>query len=337
MKVVKTVCKFLCLFGAATIAFFSEAETVTYSDHPEAKAFIAEMVEKHGFDKDSLEQLFNEVKFKKNIIKLMTSPAEAKPWKDYRPILVTQQRAKQGQAFFRENRVALERAESLYGVPAEIIVAIIGVETRYGRITGSFRVVDALSTLAFDYPRRAKFFRKELAEFLVLARDEQIDPKSLKGSYAGAMGYGQFMPSSFRAYAIDFDGDGRKDIWNNPTDAIGSVANYFHRHGWKKNAIVTERATAKGNDYHEMLVKKRKDLIPKYKLTELIDAGFEPTEALEPDQKATAMMFDGAEGEEFWVGLHNFYVITRYNHSSLYAMAVYQLSLEIAEHYAVDG
>lgn len=337
MKVVKTVCKFLCLLGATTIASVSLAEAVTYSDHPETKAFIAEMVERHGFEKDKLEQLFSEVKFKKNIIKLMTSPAEAKPWKDYRPILVTQQRAKQGQAFYRENRVALERAESLYGVPAEIIVAVIGVETRYGRITGSFRVVDALSTLAFDYPRRAKFFRKELSEFLVLARDERVDPTSLKGSYAGAMGYGQFMPSSFRAYAIDFDGDGRRDIWNNPTDAIGSVANYFHQHGWKKNAVVTQRATAKGNDYHQLLVKKRKDLIPKYKLTQLIEAGFEPTRTLEPDQMATAMLLDGAEGEEYWVGLHNFYVITRYNQSSLYAMAVYQLSLEIAESNALGG
>lgn len=306
------------------------AETTTYANHPEADAFIEQMVKEHGFDRDSLTQLFSNTRYKKNIIKLMTSPAEAKPWKEYRPILVTEQRTKQGLKFMRENRAALARAEAAYGVPPEIIVAIIGVETRYGRITGSFRVIDALATLAFDYPRRAKFFRKELAEFLVLARDEKVDPQSLKGSYAGAMGYGQFMPSSFRAYAIDFDDDGRKDIWNNPTDAIGSVANYFHRHGWKQAAPVTERAIAEGNGYEELLVKKRKDLVPKRTLGELIAAGFKPSTELSPEQPATAMRLKGAEGDEFWVGLHNFYVITRYNHSALYAMAVYQLSQEIA-------
>ncbi|MCF7982431.1 MAG: lytic murein transglycosylase B [Pseudomonadales bacterium] len=306
------------------------AEPVTYADNPEVSAFIDEMVVQHGFDKASLQEVFSEAVFKEKIIKLMTSPAEAKPWKDYRSILVTEQRAKQGIEFMKEHGADLDRAESVYGVPAEIIVAIIGVETRYGRVTGSNRIIDALSTLAFDYPRRADYFRKELAEFLMLARDEGVDPLSLKGSYAGAMGYGQFMPSSFRAYAVDFDDDGHKDIWNNPTDAIGSVANYFHQHGWQKGGPVTERAIAEGDAYETMLVKKRADLMPIRSLADLIAAGFKPEKALVPEQPATAMRFEGAEGDEHWIGLHNFYVITRYNHSALYAMAVYQLSQEIA-------
>ncbi|MCB1662485.1 MAG: lytic murein transglycosylase B [Pseudomonadales bacterium] len=313
-----------------TVVPVSCAEPVTYATHPEASVFIDEMVKQHGFDRKSLQAIFNEAVFKEKIIKLMEAPAEAKPWKDYRPILVTEQRTKQGLEFMQEHSVALNRAESIYGVPAEIIVAIIGVETRYGRVTGSNRVIDALTTLAFDYPRRAEYFRKELKEFLMLARDEKVDPLSLKGSYAGAMGYGQFMPSSFRAYAVDFDGDGHKDIWNNPVDAIGSVANYFHEHGWQKNEPVTERALVDGKEYEPLLVKKRSDLTPTRSVAELIAAGFKPQQALAPEQPATAMRFAGAAGDEHWIGLNNFYVITRYNHSALYAMAVYQLSQEIA-------
>ncbi len=307
-------------------------DRVDYSEHPGADAFIQRMVSEHGFDRTYLEELFSKAIYKDRIIELMTSPAEAKPWREYRPILVTEQRVKQGQVFMRENIKALERAEAMFGVPAELIVAIIGVETRYGRVTGGFRVLDALSTLAFDYPRRSKFFSKELREFLIFTRDEKIDPTGLKGSYAGAMGYGQFMPSSYRAYAIDFDGDGRKDVWGNPVDAIGSVANYFHRHGWKPNQPVTSRAKPSGATRPGA----GDAPYPGHTLAEILAAGIAAEQQFSGEQPATLMKFEAVDGDEFWIGLHNFYVITRYNHSSLYAMAVYQLSREIGkQQYAI--
>lgn len=320
-----------CQLLLAVMAMHSHAETDNYGNHPQVSAFIDEMVAQHGFEREPLVRLFRDTQHNERVIELITSPAEAKPWREYRPILVTEQRTKQGVAFMRENRETLVRAEQTYGVPAEIIVAIIGAETRYGRVTGSYPVVEALATLAFDYPRRAEFFRKELKEYLILTREEEIDPRSLKGSYAGAMGYGQFMPSSFRAYAVDFDNDGHKDIWHNPVDAIGSVANYLYRHGWQQNGLVTEKAVPEGNSFEALLVKQRKDLVPKRTLAELIEKGFKPQNELPLQQPATAIHLEGAEGDEYWVGLHNFYVITRYNHSALYAMAVYQLSQEIAK------
>lgn len=333
------------LFVLATAVFSANsgcAKDVSYAGHPAVVKFVGEMQAEYGFDAGQLTKLFAGVQRRDRIIELMTSPAEAKPWKDYRPILVNPQRVEQGLEFMREYRQTLLRAEKTYGVPWEIIVAIIGAETRYGRITGSYRVIDALATLAFDYPRRSDFFRKELAEFLVLAREEKLDPLSLKGSYAGAMGYGQFMPSSYRHYAVDFDGDGRRDIWDNPVDAIGSVANYFNKHGWMKGGPVVLAAKVTGDAYLPMLVQGRSDLVPKYKLGELIKAGFAPAQTPLPklsqkSQKVTAMRLEAEAGTEHWVGLHNFYVITRYNQSALYAMAVYQLSQEIARAAKVPG
>ena len=291
------------------------------------------MVQQHDFDREALEALFAQVNYKDSIIKAITRPAEAKPWKDYRKILVTEKRMQQGVEFWKENEAALARAEAELGVPAEVIVAIIGVETRYGRVMGGYRVMDALSTLAFDYPRRSKFFTKQLKEFLLLTREEQFDPLSLKGSYAGAMGFGQFMPGSFRNYAIDFDGDARKDIWKNRNDAIGSVANYFKAHGWKPDAPVVVKAELKGAEAEAALaehwVKTRKQLKPKLTLGELQALGLVVPAEYAPEQPATAMKFEIEDGHEYWVGLHNFYVITRYNISSRYGMAVYQLSQQI--------
>lgn len=313
----------------------SWAKISSYAEHPEALIFIDEMVANEGFDKDALLKIFSQVKYKEVTIKSKTSPAEAKPWSEYRKILVTPQRVEQGLKFWKQNKETLARAESVFGVPAEVIIAIIGVETRYGRITGRHRVLDSLATLAFDYPgKSSKYFRGELRHLLLLAQEEGFEPLELKGSYAGAMGYGQFMPSSFRNYAVDFDGDGRRDIWKNTVDAIGSVANYFHRHGWKKDGVVTVPAKVKGDEFRSLLVTKRKDLIPKYTLSQLIEAGFSPKGEYDTEQLATAMLLKGSNGDEHWVGLKNFYVITRYNHSALYAMAVYQLSLELAKkHY----
>lgn len=216
--------------------------------------FIAEMTRDYGFASEQLRDLFKQAERKQAILDAISRPAErVKPWKEYRPIFLTDSRVAQGVDFWRENEAALSRAEAEYGVPAEIIVAIIGVETFYGRNTGSHRVIDALSTLGFDYPPRQPFFRQQLKEFLLLTREEQVDPLTLKGSYAGAMGLPQFMPSSFRAYAVDFDGDGHIDIWNNPTDAIGSAASYFKQHGWAAGEPVVARAKVSGERFEEGL------------------------------------------------------------------------------------
>jgi membrane-bound lytic murein transglycosylase B len=302
-----------------------------YAEHEAATALIDELVAEEGFEREELQQLFAEAERKDSILEAIARPAEkTKPWYDYREIFVTDKREKQGLEFYREHSATLARAEQETGVPAEIIVAIIGVETYYGRITGSYRVIDALSTLAFDYPRRSEFFTKELKNFLVLSREQGLDPLTLKGSYAGAMGYGQFMPSSYRAYAIDFDGDGLTDIWNNPVDAIGSVANYFKAHGWRPGEQVVAVASAAPDVGEEWFIRTRADLKPRFTVAEFAVAGVTSTDELDPQASAVAMKFELEDGYEYWLGLHNFYVTTRYNHSAMYAMSVYQLSQRIA-------
>ena len=296
---------------------------------PNVEEFIAEMTRDYGFVGDQLRDLFKQAERKQAILDAISRPAErVKPWKEYRPIFLTDSRVAQGVDFWRENETALARAEAEYGVPPEIIVAIIGVETFYGRNTGSHRVIDALSTLGFDYPPRQPFFRQQLKEFLLLTREEQVDPLTLKGSYAGAMGLPQFMPSSFRAYAVDFDGDGRIDIWNNPTDAIGSAASYFKQHGWAAGAPVVARAKVSGERYEEGLTV---GLESQKKAGEMRSLGWQFDKAVADDTSITAFRLEGAEGDEYWLGLPNFYVITRYNRSVMYAMAVHQLSQMLAE------
>jgi peptidoglycan lytic transglycosylase B len=307
---------------------FSLSASADYLQHPEAKVFANRMVSEHGFDRAEVEALLVEATKKQSIIDAMTRPAErVKPWKDYRKIFIQEKRIEQGVNFWLENRDALKRASKEYGVAPEVIVAIIGVETFYGRIKGSYRVIDALATLSFDYPKRSAFFTKQLEQFLLLAREQNQAPLSLTGSYAGAMGYGQFIPSSYRSYAVDFDGDGFADIWNNTTDAIGSVANYFSKHGWQPGKNVVSRAHAKeGYDttwLNQLKLEKTLD--------ELAVMGFTPIKPLPGNLKALPMLLNGKQGEEFWLGLKNFYVITRYNHSRLYAMAVHDLSQLILE------
>ena len=307
------------LMGAAPAMAAGE-----YQNSPQVAEFIGEMTRDYGFAGEKLTELFNGVERKQAILDAISRPAErVKPWKDYRPIFVTDGRIKNGVAFWNQHAEALARAEKEYGVPAQIIVAIIGVETSYGGNTGSYRVIDALSTLAFDYPPRAPFFRKELREFLMLSREEQVDPASLKGSYAGAMGLPQFMPSSFRAYAVDFDGDGHINIWSDPTDAIGSVASYFKRHNWQPGQPVASRATVSGEQAEQGL---STGLDPEKNVAELRALGWNAAEPLNDDLPVTAVRLEGAEGAEYWMGLPNFYVITRYNRSVMYAMAVNQLS-----------
>jgi len=317
----------LALAGVCSLLQPAVAED--YKQSPQVAEFITEMTRDYGFAGEQLESLFAQVERKQAILDAISRPAEkVKPWKDYRPIFITDKRITQGAAFWKQHEATLARAEAEYGVPAEIIVAIIGVETFYGGNTGSWRVMDALSTLAFDYPPRAPFFRKELREFLLLTREEQVDPITLKGSYAGAMGLPQFMPSSFRAYAVDFDGDGHINIWTNPVDAIGSVASYFKQHRWQPGQPVVSAATVSGARVDEGLTV---GLDPVKNAGELRNLGWASVDPLADDVPVTAFRLEGATGDEYWLGLPNFYVITRYNRSVMYAMAVNQLAELLAE------
>ncbi|WP_371872603.1 lytic murein transglycosylase B [Gilvimarinus sp. DA14] len=297
-----------------------------YREHAETQKFIDKMVNEHGFERANLEALFANTERQERILELIARPAEkTKSWADYRKIFIQDKRISDGVKFWQENRNALARAEQVYGVPAEYIVAIIGVETLYGRVTGSYRVMDALSTLAFDYPPRSPFFTKELENYLILMREHGKDPLINKGSYAGAMGYGQFMPSSYRHYAVDFDGDDWPDIWNNTTDAIGSVANYFKQHGWQRGDFVTVRVRppAEIGDLPSP-INKPEQTVPDWQ-----KAGFTPVQSVPAEAPAVVVRLDGALGDEYWLSFINFYVITRYNRSAMYAMAVHQLAQAI--------
>lgn len=313
--------------GAGLLGLLGSASQVwagAYEGSPQVAEFVGEMTRDYGFASEQLVGLFREAERKQAILDAISRPAErVKPWKEYRPIFITDARVQKGVDFWNRNAEALARAEKEYGVPAQVIVAIIGVETFYGGNTGNYRVLDALSTLSFDYPPRAPFFRQQLKEFLLLAREEQVDPLSLKGSYAGAMGLPQFMPSSFRAYAVDFDGDGHIDIWGNPVDAIGSVASYFKRHGWVAGQPVVSRAQVRGDRVDEGLTE---GLDPVKNVGELRLLGWASADALRDEVPVTAFRLEGEAGPEYWLGLPNFYVITRYNRSAMYAMAVHQLS-----------
>lgn len=322
----KSPCLNLRDIAAVCVALLCSSSALAgdYQNSPQATALISEMTQDYGFADEQLNAVFADAVRKQAILDAISRPAEkTKQWKDYRPIFVTDARISKGVSFWQEHAETLARAENEYGVPAQIIVAIIGVETSYGGNTGSWRVIDALSTLCFDYPPRATFFCQQLKEYLLLARQEQVDPLTVTGSYAGAMGLPQFMPSSFRAYAVDFDNDGHIDIWTNPTDAIGSVANYFKQHGWTEGGEVVSRATVQGDKVDQGLTE---GIEPQLTMGQLRELGWSSSSALPDDLKVTAFRFDGAEGEEYWLGLPNFYTITRYNRSPMYAMAVYQLS-----------
>ena len=300
-------------------------------DTDSVNAFISKMIAVHHFDEAALNELFEVVEIKEDVIKKISSPAEGMPWYKYRKIFMTDARINDGVKFWQENDAALTAVEKQTGVPAEIIIAIIGVETSYGKKTGNYRVIDALSTLAFAYPPRSQFFLSELESFLLLCREEQMSPLMPVGSYAGAMGVPQFIPSSYINYATDFDNDGHRDIWHNNNDVIASVANYFVKHQWQVGQPIVIPAKAIDEKYKTALTKELKpDLrVEQLELLNLIISRPLPLNTkiklLAFEQKA----FGQKSGEELWVGLDNFYVITRYNHSPLYAMAVYQLSQAI--------
>lgn len=312
---------FVLLMGVNSLA------TADYTQHAEAIKFIDEMKASHQFTEEELNVWIKSAEKKQNILDAIARPAEkAKPWREYRPIFIQPQRVTAGVEFWNQHEKTLAQAEKQYGVEREIIVAIIGVETGYGKNMGGHRVIDALTTLAFDYPPRAPFFRSELMNYLLLTREQKKDPLDFKGSYAGAMGYGQFMPSSYRNWAVDFDGDEFKDIWNNPVDAIGSVANYFKAHGWKhKNGVVIP-AIFSGD---KTAITFNQIEVPKTSYKAWKRLGIKAKQKTSSSLPLLAIEFDGAEGLEYWLGMHNFYVITRYNRSPMYAMAVYQLSQEI--------
>jgi membrane-bound lytic murein transglycosylase B len=318
---------FLLLLGLPCLA----DQPVPYSKRPEVRAYIKEMVARHGFVEKELVYLFSRVKREDAILQAIAAPAEkVRTWPEYRDMLVNEPRIAGGAAFWKTNRAALARAERDFGVPAEYMVAIIGVETQYGRNVGKWRVVDALTTLAFDYPPRADFFRDELTSYLLLARDEGINVFATRGSYAGAIGIPQFMPGSARRYAVDFDGSGSIDLHRSPSDALGSVANFLHRHGWKTGGEVLIKARASGEAWRALA---DGSLEPKRTLAELAQVGVEVA-APPPEEKAVLVDLDPSD---LRVGFNNFYVLTRYNRSAFYAAAAYDLAQAIKQRLQEEG
>lgn len=274
----------------------------SFASRPEVKQLIDELHADYGLNKLQTTKYFEMIEPEPEVITKITTPYEALPWNKYKKIFINEKKIQGGVKFWQEYRDVLSDAENKYGVPAELIVAIIGIESAYGQNSGKFPVLQALATLAFDYPPRAKFFLSELKQYLLMTHEQKLDPLSLKGSYAGAMGFPQFIASSYRNYAVDFDNSGQIDIINNMKQAIGSVANYFKVHGWQTNQPVARQLQ-------------------------------NPQQMIAKDGKAKLLELEGENGKEYWEGLNNFYVITRYNHSDNYALAVYLLSQDIASIY----
>ena len=274
-----------------------------YIDHPDSKKIMQELVEIHGFEKSYVEDVFKNATKQQKIIDSISKPAEFTwTWERYKKLFIEDKRIRNGKKFIKQNIDTLNRAEQEFGVPKEIIVSILGVETRYGKIMGSYRVIDSLTTLGFDYPRRSAFFKDELIKFFLLTRENNLDIYSIKGSYAGAMGYGQFISSSYRAYAVDFDGDNKADLFNSVDDAIGSIANYLKVHGWKKNGKIVTKSIP--NNVREI---------------------YKPHDSL---SKFIPLSFNEGGEENYFIGDDNFVAITKYNRSHFYAMAIYYLAEE---------
>ena len=323
-----TTCSALAALCLSLVA--PPAASAAYHERADVKAYVDELVSRHSFERAALEDLFRRAARQERVIAAMERPAEALPWHKYREIFLTDARVDAGVRYWREHRGVLERAAARFAVPPRIILAILGVETLYGARTGGFPVFDTLVTLGFDYPRRAEFFRRELTEFLLLCRGDEIDCAALTGSYAGAMGYGQFIPSSYRAYAIDFDGDGARDLWS-AADAIGSIANYLARHGWDGHAALGEYVAIGAGDYEALL---NRELKPWLSVADLAGRGVR-VEGFTPREPQFALFdFLHENGDRrIWVGYNNFYVITRYNTSRRYAMAVHRLGQLIRRAY----
>jgi membrane-bound lytic murein transglycosylase B len=306
----------LALLSAASFA----------QDVPDRARFVSELSADTGKPVAAIEATLAGARKQQSILDAISRPAEGKPWRDYRPIFLTEARVEGGLAFMREHRALLDRIERETGVPSTVVTAIIGVETSYGKITGSYRVLDALFTLGFHYPPRAEFFSGELKHLFHLVDEEKLDIGQIQGSYAGAMGWGQFIPSSYRAYAVDGDGDGRRDLWNSTADIAASVANYFVEHGWIADGLVALPARAQP----DAKPFERDGLNLTTTLGELRSLGYRVEHEGDDELAATLLKLDGVAGDEYWVVFQNFYVISRYNRSPLYSLAVHQLSQELA-------
>lgn len=303
-----------------SLVFLSCSTVVFAAELPGIPQFIDEMVEKHQFNREELVQTFQRAEYRPDVIAAISAPATIKPWVDYRAGFINPVRINGGVEFWKQYAEPLQRAEQQYGVPQEIIIAVIGVETLYGRRAGKFRTLDALTTLAFDYPRRAEFFRNELAQYLLLAREQSFDLFAIQASYAGALGIPQFMPSSYRKYAVDFNGNGKVDILHEPEDAIGSVANYLKQYGWKTGEPVAQLAQL--NEGSVPVISPDSRTMAAWQ-----DAGVAPVEKLQGVvPPAWLLDFTVASGKEYWLTYNNFRVITLYNNSNFYAMSVFQLA-----------
>lgn len=298
------------------------AVAMNYDEHPKLDTFVKEMVEDHKYDEKTIRNVLANAQRKESILEAISRPAErVKPWYEYRAIFIKESRIKAGKAFLKQHKAIFDDVEAKYGVPREIIAAIIGVETFYGRITGSYRVIDALATLGFDYPKRSLFYR-ELKNYFLMVRTHDLDPLEIKGSYAGAMGLGQFIPSSYISYAVDYDGDGKKDLWNNVGDAIASVAYYFKRHGWKAGAPIASSVSlydAKADTF------ANESLALKANVSQWKERGVNVPKSI-PEQKAALFRYELEDGKDYWLVYKNFHVITRYNRSSMYARTVAEFS-----------
>jgi membrane-bound lytic murein transglycosylase B len=300
-----------------------------YAARDDVRAFIDQMVQKHGFSTGELQSVFERTRRQDSVLRAMQAPAESavRSWQTYRAQFVNPRRVQEGVRFFQSNAASLERASILYGVPAEIIVAIIGVETVYGRNTGNYRVMDALTTLAFDFPPRSGYFRNELELYLLNARDENLDAMTMRGSYAGAVGIPQFMPHAYRRFAVDFDGDGQRDLRGSPADAIGSVGNFLKEHGWRRGEPVAARANVENDELRPLAAAGVK---PGFRLEDLRALGVATATDAPPETLCSLVELQTADqASDYWVGFENFFVLTRYNRSSFYAISVLELSRAI--------
>ncbi len=334
MRVDSGVCRhayrLLSIVGMAlSVTFATFAQTAQSAElKPEVEAWVLRMEREHQFDATELRNMLSQFKPNKTIIKAINSPATSKPWHFFQNLYVTDSRVDGGVAFWNENAELLERARVKYGVPEEVVTSIIGIESFYGKRTGRFQVADALYTLGFEVPRRSKFFRSQFEHFLLLTRENGFEPLEIKGSFAGAMGIPQFIPSSYREYAVDFDGDGRTDLWNSVADAVGSVANYLSRFGWNdgEQVVLRTKLSISDTDKLESLGVK-----PSLTMKQFRARGVEPDGDIADDTDGGFFVLEDKQGPQYWISLKNFYVITRYNRSKNYAMAVHQLSQEIAQ------
>lgn len=301
------------------------AAAIEIDNYPVLVELIDKMHDRHGFSKTALRNWFGQARIVPEIIEAITRPKEGLPWHEYRKIFVTEERTARGVEYWKDNAASLEHARRDYGVDPEVIVAIIGIETRYGKNTGRYQVLSALATLALEYPRRSEFFRKELEQFLLLARELKVDPLKIKGSYAGAMGAPQFMPSSYRHYAVDFDKDGKRDLLANTEDVIGSVANYLKQHGWQPGETITRDLYIE--DWLHVLIRSLQPAMT-------ADNAVKPASATIVAPEAAAIVtLEGEDGPIYRFGYTNFNVIMRYNTSKRYAMAVFELSQNLRKRY----